>query len=135
MLREDLLMHDSRPIWTAKRIVALTGILVAIYLAWVGPERFWIESSGTWILSPSIYTTLLPPPWKGWLIWVLVYAPWFGLLLLAVPIVLLLGAMGMAVVAVGKNSLILACVAMGLTGLVFVVYHFLQPLGLSLQYL
>lgn len=128
-------MHELRPIWTARRIVALTGILVVLYLSWVGPERFWIESSGTWILSPSIYATLLPLPCKAWVIRILVCAPWTGFVLLAVPVVLLLGAFGAAVVAVVKNSLILACVAMGLTGLVFGVYHLLQPLGFSLHYL
>jgi hypothetical protein len=128
-------MHESRPVWTARCIVALTGVFVVLYLAWVGPERFWIESSGTWILSPAIYTTLLPSPWKEWLIRILVYAPWTGLVLLAVPVVLLLGAIGAAVVAVVKNSLLPACAAMGLTGLVFGVYHILQPLGFSLHYL
>jgi len=116
-------------------MVALTGILVVIYLSWIGPERFWIESSGTWILSPSIYATLLPSPWKAWLIRVLVCAPWSGFVLLAVPVVLLLGAFGAAVVAFAKNSILLACVAMGLTGLVFGVYHLLQPFGISLHYL
>jgi len=128
-------MKDLRSIFGARRIVALTGILVVLYLSWVGPERFWIESSGTWILSPSIYATLLPSPGKAWLIRVLVYAPWTGLVLLAAPVVLLLGALGAAVVAFIKDSILLACVAMGLTGLVFGAYHLLQPLGFSLHYL
>lgn len=128
-------MHHSSTIWTARRIVALTGILVALYLAWIGPERFYLESFGTWIVSPAIYTRLLPSPWKGWLLRVLVGTPWTGVFLQAVPVLMLVGALAAAMISIAKDSVLLACAAMGLTGLVFGVYHFLQPLGITLYLL
>jgi len=38
-------------------------------------------------------------------------------------------------ISIAKDSVLLACAAMGLTGLVFGVYHFLQPLGITLYLL
>ena len=134
-LNEGLSMHHTPAIWTARRIVALTGILVVLYLAWIGPERFYFESFGTWIVSPAIYPRLLPLPWRGWLLKILVGAPWSGLILQAVPVLMLLGALAAAMVSIAKDSAILACAALGLTGIVFGVYHFLQPFGITLHYL
>lgn len=127
-------MNHSPAIWSARRIVALTAILVFLYMAWIGPERFCFESLGTLVVSPAIYPRLLPSPWKGWLLHMLVGAPWTGLILQAVPVFMLLGALGAATVALAKDSIILACAALGLTGIVFGVYHFLQPLGMTLHY-
>ena len=127
-------MHNPPAIWTARRIVALTGVLVVLYLAWVGPERFYFESFGTLIVSPAIYPRLLPPPWQGWLLRVLVGAPWTGLILQAAPVLMLLGAMAAALVSVAKNSVLLACAALGLTSIVFGAYHFLQPFGITLRF-
>ena len=128
-------MHHLPAIWTARRIVALTGILVVLYLAWVGPERVYYESFGTLIVSPVIYPRLLPTPWKGWLLRVLFGVPWTGLVLQAVPVLMLLGALAAAVVSIAKDSALLACAALGLTGIVFGAYHFLQPFGMTLHYL
>lgn len=125
-------MKYSPEIWTARSVMALTLSLLVLYLFWVGPERFYIESFGTWIISPVIYPRLLPSPWRTQLIKVLVYAPWTSFILQSIPVLLLLGATTAAVVSIVKDSLILACLAMGLTGLVFGVYHCLQPLGISL---
>lgn len=125
-------MKSSPEMWTAKSVIMITGSLLALYLIWVGPERFYIESFGTWIISPVIYPRLLPSPWKAMLIKVLVYAPWTSLILQAIPLLLLLGAATAAVVSILKDSLALACLAMGLTLLIFGVYHFLQPLGITL---
>jgi hypothetical protein len=127
-------MHHSPAIWSAQRIVVLTAILVVLYTLWIGPERFCYESFGTLIVSPAIYPRLLPIPWKGWLLNVLIGAPWTGLILQAIPVFMLLGAFGVAMVSLAKDSIILACAALGLTGLVFGVYHFLQPLGITLHY-
>jgi len=128
-------MHHSPAIWSARRIVALTGILIVVYVAWVGPERFYFESFGTLIVSPAIYPRLLPLPWKGWLLRVLVGAPWTGLFLQAVPVLMLLGAMAAAIVSIAKDSVLLAFAALGLTGIVFGVYHLLQPLGITLCFM
>ncbi len=125
-------MKRSQDIWTARRVLALTGMLLAFYLFWVGPERFYIESFGTWIISPVIYSRILPAPWKAMLIKMLVFAPWTSLILQSIPVLLLLGATAAAVFSIVKDSLALACLCMGTTGLVFGVYHYLQPLGISL---
>jgi hypothetical protein len=113
---------------SARQIVILAGLLVVTYIFWIGPERFFIESFGTWLLSPAIYPRLLPDPWKGWLLKALVFAPWSGLLVQAVPVLMLLAACGAAAAAILKNSILLA---MGLTLTVFSVYHCLQPLGIT----
>ena len=128
-------MHHPPAIWTARRIVALTGIFVVLYLVWVGPERFCFESFGTLVVSPAIYPRLLPLPWSGWLLRVLLGVPWTGLVLQAVPVLMLLGALAAAMVSIAKDSALLACAALGLTGIVFGVYHFLQPFGMTLHYL
>lgn len=125
-------MNRNPASWNARRIVALTGILVVCYVVWIGPQRFYFESFGTWIISPVIYPRLLPAPWKGWLLRILVGTPWTGLVLQAIPVLMLLGAFAAALVAIAKDSAILACAALGLTGTVFGVYHFLQPLGITL---
>ncbi|MFZ4775659.1 MAG: hypothetical protein ACOYM3_09865 [Terrimicrobiaceae bacterium] len=125
-------MKCSPDIWTARSVTALTLSLLIFYLFRVGPERFYIESFGTWIISPVIYPRLLPSPWNAMLIKVLVYAPWTSFILQSIPVLLLLGATTAAVVSIVKDSLVLACLAMGLTGLVFGVYHCLQPLGITL---
>ena len=128
-------MNGCRSAWTPRRVVALTGLLVVLYLLWVGPERFVIESSGTWVVSPSIYTRLLPAPWNAWLVRSLLHAPWTCVVVLAIPVVMVFIAIAVAAVAVIKNSMLLALAAFILTGLLVGAYHFLQPLGITLHYL
>lgn len=125
-------MQRSPTIWTAKSIVALTCFLVVFYLLWVGPERFYYESFGTWIVSPAIYPRLLPAPWSGWLLSILLHAPLAGFFLQVVPVLMLAGACAVAAISIPKNSRLLACTSMGLTGIVFGVYHWLQPMGITL---
>jgi len=125
-------MNRNPATWNARRIVALTAILVVCYMAWIGPQKFYFESFGTWIVSPAIYPRLLPAPWKGWLLGILVGTPWTGFILQAIPVLMLLGAFAAALIAIAKDSAILACAALGLTGIVFGVYHCLQPLGITL---
>lgn len=126
-------MNSHQATWTARRIVALTAVLVVGYMAWVGPQRFYFESFGTLIVSPAIYPRLLPSPWKGHLLKILVGTPWTGFILQAIPVLMLLGALAAALVAIAKDSALLACGAMGMTGIVFGVYHFLQPFGITLH--
>lgn len=125
-------MKRSPAIVTAKSIVALTCFLVVFYLLWVGPERFYYESFGTWIVSPAIYPRLLPVPWSGWLLKILLHAPVTCLFLQAVPVLMLVGACAAGAISISKNSRLLACTSLGLTGIVFGVYHWLQPMGITL---
>lgn len=126
-------MNKSGHFWTAKHTVAATCCLVAGYLVWIGPERFYIESYTTLIVSPAIYPRLLPAPWKGWLVSTLVYYPWTCLVLQAVPVLMLVAAFAAGVLSLLKNSLLLAGAFLGLTFVVFFVYHFLQPFGMTLR--
>ena len=86
-------------------------------------------------MSPSIYTRLLPAPWNAWLLRSLLHAPWTCVVVLAIPFVMVFFAVGVAAVAVVKNSMLLALAALLLTGFLVGVYHFLQPLGITLHYL
>ncbi len=125
-------MHSPPVFWSARKILALTGVSLALYLLWVGPERFYYESFATWIVSPAIYPRLLPAPWNGWLIQTLLHVPGACLLLMAIPVLLLLGALVAGVFSIRRDSRLLAWLCLGGTGLVFGVYHWLQPLGITL---
>ncbi len=125
-------MHPSPVFWSVRKILALTGVSLALYLLWVGPERFYYESFGTWIVSPAIYPRLLPSPWNGWLIQTLLHVPGACLLLQAIPVLLLLGALAAGIFSIRRDSRPLACLCLGSTALVFGVYHWLQPFGITL---
>lgn len=128
-------MTTQPRIFTAVRIVALTLLGVFLYLIWRGPERFCYESFGTLVISPEIYTRILPLPFKRWLLSALLKTPLLCYLLYAVPVFMLLGAIGAGIVSIRRNSALYAWASLVLVGIVFVVYHFLQPLGMTLNYI
>jgi len=123
-----------RDILNGRRVVGLTVLLVILYIFWRGPERFCVESFGTWLISPGIYVRLLPEPINHWLLVGLVKQSWIGALLCIAPIFLLVVAAMAGVRSLYKNSMPYALACLGLVSTVFSVYHYVQPLGISLIY-
>lgn len=97
----------------------------------IGPERFYYESWGTWILSPSIYTRLAPSPLKEWLLRGFLNGHALNLVAFSIPVVMLLCSNVLAIIAIACNSLLTACCSLGLIGTLFGVYHVIQPMGIS----
>lgn len=95
----------------------------------VGPGVFWVESLGTLMLSPSVYVTLLP----RWLAHPLAHSlyvfPALNLVICAIPLLMLAGATIFGALGFRRNSMTMALLACGLVATVFVVYHFVQPMG------
>lgn len=122
-------------ILNGRRIVGLTGALIILYILWRGPERFCVESFYTWLISPGIYVRLLPEPFSHWLLFGLVKQSWIGIVLCIVPVFLLVVAAISGIFSLYKNSIPYALACMGIVGTVFSVYHFVQPMGITLVYL
>ena len=61
-------MHLAKRVITPWGVVAFTAMAILTYIFWKGPERFYYESFGTWIVSPGIYVRLLPVPLNEWLL-------------------------------------------------------------------
>jgi len=114
------------------RIVASMVIGIFVYLLWIGPEKFYYESFGTWIMSPLIYVRILPVPLNHVLLHALHDSPWLTYLLYAAPVLLMLIAFGVALTSIRKQSVASAFGALALMTLVLGVYHFLQPMGITL---
>lgn len=106
-------------------------LLPVVYVLTVGPERFYYESWGTWILSPTIYTRVAPSPLKEWLLRGFVNGQLLTAIAIAIPVIMLFGSNVLAVIAIACNSLATACCSLGLMGTLLGVYHVLQPLGLT----
>lgn len=119
---------------TPRRVVIFTGALIVLYVLCIGPERFAFESFGTWIVSPMIYVRFLPDPLNHWLIHAMVRQPWIGHAFCVIPIAMLVAAFVLAIHAVRRNSLTSAYVSLGLSSIVFAVYHLVQPMGISVVY-
>jgi len=124
-------MKDRSAIFTPARVAALAVGLPIVYVLLIGPERFYYESWGTWIVSPAIYTRISPPPLNGWLLHGFCRGPYLTFASYAAPVLLLFFAALLALLSIGKNSLLLAFASLVLVGSVFAVYHFLQPLGIT----
>lgn len=124
-------MDASRPIWTPARIAAATVLVPFAYVLVIGPERFYYESWGTWLLSPVIYTRFSPEPLKGWLLHGFLHSPAFNLAILAIPVLMLFAAALLLLWAIHKDSRRPAIASLLLSSGVFAVYHVLQPLGVS----
>lgn len=124
-----------RDVLKGRLLVSLTVLFVALYVLWRGPERFCIESFGTWVISPGIYVRLLPEPVNQWLLLGLLKQSWIGIILYIVPVFLLITALMAGVWSVYKNSILGGIACSGLIATVFSVYHFVQPMGISLIYL
>lgn len=125
--------HDSvNPLVTARRIIGAVVLLVAAYILWRGPERFSVESFGTLLFSPVICVRLLPEPLNHWLLRLIAFVPETNHLLCFVPVLMLSLALAFAIVSLRIDSLRFALASAALTGTVFSVYHFVQPLGITL---
>lgn len=118
-------------IFTAKRIVLLNFFAISGYIIWVGPERFSIESFGTLMLSPVVYSRLLPPPLNSWLLYCLFYFPVLTYIICIVPIILLAASIVIAAFSILKKSVFAALLSVLITTVVFGVYHCVQPFGFS----
>ncbi|CAN5795175.1 hypothetical protein BH09VER1_BH09VER1_19420 [soil metagenome] len=126
----------TRPkIFTSVRIVAFTIAAILLYLIWRGPERFCYESFGTLIVSPEIYTRVLPSPVNHWLLGALIKVPVLSYVLYAFPVLMLLGSLAAGIFSIRRNSIVCAYACLFLAGTVFGVYHLLQPLGITFRYL
>jgi hypothetical protein len=124
-----------RGILNGRRVVGLTLLSILVYVLWRGPERFCVESVGTWILSPSIYVRLLPEPLSHWLLAGIVKSSWVGPVLCVIPMLLLTTAAIAGFHSLRRNSLPYAFLSMGIVALVFSVYHYVQPMGITLVYI
>lgn len=118
-------------LFTARILVAFTAVFIIAYILWIGPERFYYESFGTWLLSPVIYFRLLPSPFNAWLLHGLLHFPLLSHILCTIPVAMLLAAFCSAIYSLIRNSLPFALVTWLLVSSVFVVYHHLQPLGIT----
>jgi hypothetical protein len=117
---------------TPRRIVAFTVAAIVTYVLWRGPERFYYESLGTWVVSPSIYVRVLPIPLNEWLLAGIRIVPVLSGLLCIAPLVMLALSFALALSSIWKGSLLHAFLSLGLAATVFSVYHFVQPLGITL---
>lgn len=117
---------------TPWRVIAFTAACVLAYLLWRGPERFYYESFGTLIVSPAIYTRILPAPLNQWLLRLLIDHSYLSYVLYAIPVGMLLLSVAAAIHAIRRNSVPLALAAFAFVAMVFGTYHWLQPLGISL---
>lgn len=124
-------MTLPKPILTPPRVASLTFALPLLYVLIIGPERFYYESWGTWIMSPVIYTRISPYPLNEWLLREFVHGYAVTWTSLAAPVLILFLAAVLALISIGKNSIPAALSSVALVAIVFTVYHFLQPLGMT----
>jgi len=133
-MKESLLAKVS-PVSPSSFFLLGSILLIFLYPLWVGWERFYYESWGTWVLSPVIYSRILPDPAGAWLAGVLLKYPHWGYLLCGAPLLLLGVAFAAAVVGFQKKSLLASsgcfCILLG----ILTIYHHLQPMGLTVMYL
>ena len=116
---------------TPWRVVVFTVACIFAYVVWRGLERFYFESFATLIVSPAIYTRILPAPLNQWLLRLLIDHSYLSYALYAIPVGMLLLAVAACIHAIRKNSVPLALVAFLFVAIVFGTYHWLQPLGIS----
>ncbi len=117
---------------TPQRVVAFTATAILIYVFWKGPERFYYEAFGTWIISPVIYVRILPVPFNQWLLSGIRNFPLLPAVLCMTPLLMLLVSLALAMYSIWQKSLLHAFISLGLTTIVFSVYHWVQPLGITL---
>jgi len=116
---------------TGRWVLVFTLAGLGAYFLWYGVERFYFESWGTWIFFPSICVRMLPMPFHGWLLRLLVLHPLAGYFLMGLPVLMLVVAFISGMMAASRNCLRLALLTMSLGATVFGVYHALQPFGMS----
>jgi len=115
-------------------VIALTCLFILGYLLWRGPERFYYESWATYVTSPLIYLRLTPEPLHHHLLYGLLHYKIITGIFYAVPALLLGFALATGIVGVRKDSLACAVACFALAATVFVTYHFLQPMGMTVVY-
>jgi hypothetical protein len=101
---------------------------------WQGAQRFFLESFGTWIISPIIYTRICPEFVRAPFIHALAREPILGHLLCAIPVAIFLMAAAFGFVAFRRRSFPVAVAACLLMSSIFVVYHSVKHLGIRLEY-
>ncbi len=111
----------------------LAAIWIYVVL-WQGAQRFYVESFGTWVISPLIYARICPVPWKDGMVRALNSQPVLGYLMCAVPIAMALVACGLGVLAFRRRSFPVALVACLLMSSIFVVYHSVKHMGMTLEW-
>ena len=114
--------------------VNLAGIWLYI-VVWQGAERFFVESFGTWVISPVIYTRICPDAFRPSLLQALVRQPYLSDVLCAVPVAMAIIASVLGIVAYRRRSFSFAVVACLLMSTIFVVYHSLKHLGMRVEYI
>jgi hypothetical protein len=117
---------------TPQRIVAFTVTAIVMYVFWQGPERFYHEAFGTWIISPVIYVRLLPFPFNHWLLAGIRNFPPLSAILCIAPLLILSLSFAFAIYSIWQNSLVHAFLSLALAATVFSVYHCVQPFGITL---
>jgi hypothetical protein len=130
--REFMYLDGINLLMTPQRVIAFTLSAIAIYVLWQGPERFYYEALGTWIISPSIYVRVLPFPFNGWLLSAIRNFSFLQAILCIVPVAMLSLSFAFALSSIWKQSLVHAFFSFGLAATVFSVYHYLQPFGVNL---
>lgn len=125
-------MHLAKRVITPWGVVAFTAMAILTYIFWKGPERFYYESFGTWIVSPGIYVRLLPVPLNQWLLTGLRDIPLLASALHLVPLALLSLSFALSLYSIWNKTVVHAFISLGLAAAVFSAYHFLQPFGITL---
>jgi hypothetical protein len=117
---------------TPRRVVAFTATAILIYVFSQGPERFYYESFGTWIISPVIYVRLLPFPLNEWLLAGINHVPLLASALHLIPLAMLSLSFALAMYSIWNKTVVHALISLALAATVFSVYHLIQPLGITL---
>ena len=125
-------MGLAKKVITPWGVVAFTAMAVLTYILWQGPERFYYESFGTWIISPGIYVRLLPFPLNEWLLTALRHIPLLASALHLAPVALLALSFALSLYSIWNKTVVHAFISLGLAAAVFSAYHFLQPFGIEL---
>jgi len=124
-------MHLGHTVITPRRVVTFTMTAIVIYVFWKGPERFYYESFGTWMISPVIYVRVLPFPLNEWLLAGIRHFPLLPTVLCMAPLAMLSLSFAFAIYSIWNKSLLHAFISLGLAAAVFSVYHFIQPFGIT----
>jgi hypothetical protein len=117
---------------TPQRVVAFTATAILIYVFWKGPERFYYEAFGTWMISPVIYVRILPFPLNQWLLASIQNFPLLPAILCITPLLMLSLSFAFAIYSIWQKSLLHAFLSLALATTVFSVYHCVQPFGITL---
>ena len=128
----SILVDLGRIIITPQRVVAFTATAILIYVFWKGPERFYYEAFGTWIISPAIYVRILPFPLNQWLLSGIRNFPLLPTVLCMAPLLMLSLSFAFAIYSIWQKSLPHAFISLALATTVFSVYHWVQPFGITL---